>query len=133
MFFLDTSFLIDYLDGRPYTADFLTANADRPFFAAAISMYEVFVGEIVASSPDRDISNSDGRLDWLEIAPFEIADAREAARIYVELRDAGELINAQDVLIGGIARRRGATVVTADEDYRKVANLDVELLDRDER
>ena len=133
MFHLDTSFLIDYLDGRSYTAEFLVENADRPFYANTVSMYEVYVGEIAASSPDRGVPESDGRLDWLEVVPFEVADAREASRIYDELRDAGELINTHDILIGGSARRRGATVVTADEDYRTVADLDVEHLHRSER
>lgn len=133
MFVIDTSVLIDYLDGRPYTAEFLSENADRPFFATTISMYEVYVGELAASSSARNVSNCNTRLDWLEFLPFEGADASEAAQIYDELRANGDLINAHDILIGGTARRRGATVVTADEDYRNIADLDVSLLRRDDR
>jgi tRNA(fMet)-specific endonuclease VapC len=52
--------------------------------------------------------------------------AREAALIEAELLEQGTPINALDMLIAGVVRDAGATLVTRDSDFDSVAGLDVE-------
>ena len=44
MIALDTSYLLDYLDGVEDARDFLAEHADRPFFAPSLVLFEVYRG-----------------------------------------------------------------------------------------
>ena len=62
-----------------------------------------------------------GPLEW---TLFDEEDAREAGAVRAELEIAGRPIGAYDVLIAGQARRRGATLVTANVgECERVAGL----------
>ena len=55
---------------------------------------------------------------------FDDDDAREAGLARAELEAAGKPLGAYDVLIAGQARRRGATLVTANvAEFDRVAGL----------
>ncbi len=62
-----------------------------------------------------------GPLDWI---PFDDEDAREAGSVRAELEAAGKPIGADDVLLAGQARRRGATLVTSNQrEFDRVRGL----------
>lgn len=69
-------------------------------------------------------------LDWLEPVALTIGAAANAARIDAELHSNGEPMGSLDTLIAGVARDAGATVVTRDAHFERVANLDVELIEK---
>lgn len=122
---LETSFLIDYLDGEDDARAFLEAWPDAPFFAPSLCLFEVYRGAARAGGPDA-VERVEDALDWIESIELSAAAAREAAIVEAELRDAGTPINLADVLIAGIVRHAGGTVVTNDGDFGAVRNLDVE-------
>lgn len=62
-----------------------------------------------------------------EVYPLASADAAEAGRIYRTLHDRGELLGETDTLIAGVARTRGLTLVTRDDDFERVPDLDLRL------
>ncbi|MFC7080616.1 PIN domain-containing protein [Halorussus caseinilyticus] len=64
-------------------------------------------------------------LDWVEPLPMTDATAREAALVEAELLDTGNRINLGDVLIAGICRHNGARIVTRDDHFERVQELDV--------
>lgn len=68
-------------------------------------------------------------LDAFDTVGFGDEQAREAADVRGGLLDAGEPIGAPDVLIAGTARSIGAILVTTDDRYDRVPDLEVENLD----
>lgn len=124
MIALDTTFLLDYLDGEERTRAFLEERRDRPFFAPTHALFEAYRGGARAAGSDGPgrVAND---LDWVEPLPLTNPAALEAAQIEAELLDAGAPINVADVLIAGVCRHNGATLVTRDEDFDAVPDLDV--------
>ncbi len=66
------------------------------------------------------------KYEWVESVPFTNETAAEAAAIYAELRADGEMINRRDIYIAGTARSLGVPLVTSDDHFATVEELDVE-------
>ena len=122
---LETSFLIDYLDGHEAAGAYLEARSNAPFFAPSLSLYEVYRGAARSDGPG-GVDRAERALEWVEPLDLGAGASREAALIEAELLDGGTPINLGDVLIAGIVRDAGGTVVTNDADFERVQNLDVE-------
>ena len=120
---LDTSALVDYLEGEESIGAFLTSN-QQPFFASTVSLHEVFVGAVRLRGED-SLTDVRDDLDWVQPLELTVAGAAEAAIIDAELRDAGTPIGAMDTLIAGVARETGADLVTADSHFERVDGLTV--------
>lgn len=124
MIALDTSFLVDYLDGVDATREFLGGRRNTPLFAPALALFEVYRGG-GRTGGDEGIERVASALDWVDPLPLTDGAAREAALVESELLDAGHPINLGDVLVAGICRHHGASVVTRDEHFDRVDGLDV--------
>lgn len=122
MIAFDSSFLIDYLDGEQSAADLLD-RLDRPeYYAPTIVLYEIYEG---AASYDSDsIETARRSFDWLQPLSFTHDAAVEAARVNAELRADGSPINAGDVLVAGVCRHYGASIVTRDSHFDLVDDLE---------
>lgn len=123
MIALDTSFLLDYLDGVDAAAAYLEEHEDKPFFAPSLALFEVYRGAARTGGRDH-IERVASDLDWVEPLALNEPAAREAALVEAELVDAGDRINLGDALIAGICRHNGARVVTRDSHFDRVADLD---------
>ena len=78
MNYLDSSYLIDYLDGQSDAEAWLEANEDQPLATSTVALYETYRGVLwVASAltPDEVLET----FDWATVAPFDDVAAREAA------------------------------------------------------
>lgn len=126
MIALDTSFILDYLDGIEATASFIEAHEREPFYAPTLVLFEVYRGAARVGGRDA-IDEVASSIDWLESLPMTEVTAREAVLIEAELLDAGTPINLGDALIAGICRHNGARIVTRDGDYERVDGLDVQM------
>ena len=125
MIALDTTFLLDYLDGDDATAIFLEEHAEKPFFGPTLALFETYRGAARvagAAGVERVVSD----LDWVEPLPLDAAAAQEAAEIEASLLESGQPINLGDVLVAGVCRRHGARLVTRDGDFEAVAGLEIE-------
>ena len=123
MIALDTTFLVDYLDGNSAVREFLEPRRDKPFYAPSLALFEAYRG--AATSAGRDgVDRVATSLDWID--PLAVTDgcAREAAAIEAELLAAGTPINLGDVLIAGVCRHNGARLVTCDGDFEHVEGLE---------
>jgi len=125
MIAVDTSFLLDYLDGVEAAGDYLKSHQDTPFFVPSLVLFEVYRG--AARTDGREgIDRVISALDWLDPLPLDEAAAREAALIEAELLDSGNRINLGDTLIGGICRHHGAAILTRDSHFERIDGLAVE-------
>lgn len=126
---VDTSFLIDYLNGDQAAEDWLAANEREAIHAPTVALFEVYRGVQRAELPG-GLEEATDALEWTIPLPFSEPAARETARVEHEHRTTGEQINYADRQIAGIAREAGATLVTRDEDFRRVDGLDVVRYDQ---
>jgi len=124
MLALDTSFLVDHLDGTPAARAFLEDRRETPFHAPSLALFEVYRGGARTGGREH-VSRVREALDWVDPLPLDDACSAEAAAIEAELLDAGEPINLGDVLIAGVCRHHGARLVTADDDFERIDDLDV--------
>jgi hypothetical protein len=53
--------------------------------------------------------------------------AAEFAELFRELRSVGRVMSQFDLLIAALARQRGLILLTADQDFRPVTGLQVEI------
>jgi tRNA(fMet)-specific endonuclease VapC len=92
---------------------------------SAIVLFELRYGAARSAHPQRNSRRLD---DFLArafvILPFDADDAREAGDIRAALSKAGTPIGPYDILIAAQARRRGATLVTANSrEFARVPGL----------
>lgn len=124
MIILETSFLVDYLDGAEAVQTFLEENQAKPFFSPALALFEVYrgAGQVEGRA---GVNRLQKALDWIKPLPLTAETAREAAVIEFELQDTGASINLGDVLIAGICRHHGGDLVTRDEHFERVPDLQI--------
>lgn len=113
----DTSFLVAYQNGVPDTLDYLEANASEVHAVSAISLFELYRGDVLGRSDQQPEETRRG-LGWIEdVLPFDERTALHAADLLRAVQDAGGGLDPVDAMIAASADRTGATVVTRDEDF----------------
>jgi predicted nucleic acid-binding protein len=106
---VDTSVLIAHLrgDGRVSRALRDALLEDRPWFVSSVSHHEVY-----RAARQSELGELDRLFASLWTVPVTAAVAREAARIWAELRQDGFVIDVPDQLIAATARIHGLSVTT---------------------
>ncbi|HLY58287.1 MAG TPA: type II toxin-antitoxin system VapC family toxin [Stellaceae bacterium] len=131
MYALDSNAVIGYLNGRqPGLASRLEAEMriGAILLIPVVVLYELLYG---AARSDRDDHNR-ARIAEFLTGPFDVldftpADAAEAADIRAHLERRGAPIGPYDTMIAAQARRRGATLVTANHrEFARVPGLSVD-------
>jgi len=128
MFCLDTNAVIAVLNERtPQVAERLDAELARGtrILLSTIVLYELRYGIAKSVRPEQSAAILDGFLELpLTIAAFEVEDSRDAGDIRAWLAKIGTPIGPYDLLIAAQARRRGATLVSANRrEFERVPGL----------
>ena len=94
---------------------------------SALVLFELRFGADNSLNPERNHRTLDAFLeDGLAILDFDLEDAREVVAIRAGLRAKVTPIGPYDTLIAAQARRRGATLVTANtREFERVPGLQV--------
>jgi len=125
---LETSFLVDVLKGRPEAAA-LVEELDRTAASLYIptpALFELWLGAGKAVKRREETEKIAALVDAYDLALFSNDDAREAGLLQARLSDAGRGMNTVDVMLAGMARARGDTLVTSDRDF-SVVRRDVKI------
>lgn len=130
MIHLDTNVLIGLLNRRPVVLRdrFDEAiDSDKPLSISVVVQHEMLFGAAASRVPERNEQNLWKLLGLgIAIIPFDADDAKEAADIRAHLKRLGTPIGPYDILIAAQARRRGATLVTANtREFQRVSGLQV--------
>jgi tRNA(fMet)-specific endonuclease VapC len=114
MTFLDSSTIIDMLNGVETTVEFVESE-DGPYLTSSICVYEVIQGELGSGTTDvvaeREEFGGVRELDLTE------SIALEAARLQDQLLDDGDPMAPRDLLVAATARSTGDHLVVADTDF----------------
>jgi tRNA(fMet)-specific endonuclease VapC len=124
---LDTNAVISFLRGAPrrLVERFEREVGDGHFALPTIALFELRYG--AAKSP-RPRENADRLAVFLQlpitVLSFELSDADEAGEIRAHLEREGTPIGPYDLLIAAQARRRDASLVTANvAEFARVPGL----------
>lgn len=126
---VDTTFLVDYLDDHDAVRTYLQENPDV-YVTPAPAYTEVLQGEVHKSDPSTvDLPGARAALDFVDVLGVDESLAVRAAEFAGEVYPPGPKMGAVDALVGALARREGATVVSTDRDLtheETAAVLDVD-------
>ena len=120
---LETSFLIDMMKGRPEAAA-LVKEIDRSgetVYLPSPALFELWLGAGRSSRSRKEIQKIEGLVESFDVLVLTDGDAREAGLMQARLSKAGRGMGTVDVLLAGMARGRGETLVTGDRDFSAVS------------
>jgi len=111
-----TTFLVDYLADHDAVREYLDANPDV-YVTPTPALTEVLQGEAYKSDRSTvDIPGARGALDFLDVIGVDDRLTVRAAEFAGEVYPPGPKMGAVDAIVGALARREGATVVTNDTE-----------------
>ncbi len=119
---LETSFLMDMMRGRPEAVD-LVREIDGSGERIALpspGLFELWVGAGRSRRGSEEMERIDALVAAFDVLLFTDADAKEAGLLQARLSLAGESLGTVDVLLAGMAKARGETLVTGDRDFSAV-------------
>ncbi|GGL36365.1 hypothetical protein GCM10009037_19940 [Halarchaeum grantii] len=124
MTFLDSSVIIDMLEGVPDVVEYVESRG-QPYLTSAICVFEVVNGEVGAGTTDVVAV----RQDFGGVRSLDLTEqiALEAGRMQDQLMDNGERVAARDLLIAATARSTGDELIVSDGDFE--TQLLTDLLD----
>ena len=128
MICLDTNIVIGIVNGRSSSFRHRLGEQMRggtPIALSVIALFEMRCGFAKSGRREPDERLLEQFLGLgIELLPFEPEDAVHAGDIRAELEKAGTPIGHYDYLIAAQARRRGATLVTANvREFARVPGL----------
>jgi tRNA(fMet)-specific endonuclease VapC len=127
MICLDANVVIGILNGEPVIRRRLEAivSAGDRVAISVIVLFELIYGAEHSARRQHNLDRVEKFLAGaVDIIPFDAVDATEAAELREELERLGTPIGPYDILIAAQARRRDATLVTAnDREFGRVAGL----------
>jgi predicted nucleic acid-binding protein len=119
MTLIDTSVIIDFIAGDKKIVSLMEEIADRgDVKTTSITEYELLKHK---AKLKRQLAED--FLSELTVYPFDSVAAKEAAKIYKELKAAGRMVNENDLLIVGITLANDEVLLTRDQ---KLASIDKE-------
>ena len=114
MTFLDSSTIIDMLQGVPETVE-CVEDRGEPYLTSSLCVYEVIEGRLGAGSTDVQAARQD--FDGVHSLALTEDISLEAARLQDELMDDGDRMATRDLLIAATAKSTGGELVVADSGF----------------
>ncbi|MFC5973196.1 type II toxin-antitoxin system VapC family toxin [Halomarina salina] len=114
MTFLDSSVIIDYLDGVEEVVEFVDDQSQLA--TSSICVYEVLAGEVF-SAGETDLVEARGHFGRVAALAFSEDVAFEAARMQNRLLESGDPMSPRDLMVAATARSEGKELVVSDGDF----------------
>lgn len=126
---LDTSFLIDLMNGDPAAldvADEIDASSVTQHIPAQ-AVYELYVGVGYTDTPRKEQRRIEAVLSSRPIVETTTRVARKAGRIDGQLRSEGRRVDSGDLIIGAVGLVLDEPVITGNPDhFARIPDLAVE-------
>ncbi len=114
MTFLDSSVIIDMLEGIPDTVAAVEARG-QPYLTSSLCVFEVVNGTV--GSGQTDVVEVRQQFGGVQALALNEQIALEAGRMQDTLMADGERMAARDLLIAATARSTGDELIVADGDF----------------
>lgn len=124
---LDSSFLIDILRNNKKALELLDdlERKEQALFITAPTVMELWEGALQSNILEREKGHVEELLAAMTFLPLDIRASKRTAEIEVDLSRKGVSIEAEDIMIAGIALSNGEMVVTKDTHYTFIVGLRV--------
>ena len=95
----------------------------------SITAYELLRGAayLARRGSERELRVIVRMLSELPVIPFTYDDARIASLIWSKLRERGALVSDADILIASTSLRLGEALISLDEDFQKIKEVEPSL------
>ena len=114
MTFLDSSVIIDMLEGVPDVVEYVE-DRGQPYLTSSVCIFEIIDGDVGSGSTDVvAVRQEFGGVRALDL---NTQIALEAGRMQDQLMCDGERMAARDLLIAATARSTGDELIVADGDF----------------
>jgi tRNA(fMet)-specific endonuclease VapC len=124
MYVLDTNTLIYHFKGQGQVTQNLAGVPPQEIFVPTIVFFELQVGIVKSSSPEKRIQQVQQLLNQATVVPFDLEVAVASAKIRAHLEQQGTPIGSLDVLIAGTAVALQATLVTHNvREFSRIPGL----------
>lgn len=124
MTFLDTSVIIDFLAGDQKIVDLVKEISKKDDLkTTTITEYE-----LLKHKTELRKQAAEKFLSAVTVCSFDRAAAKEAAVLYNKLRDAGKMINENDLLIAGISLSNGEVLLTRDQKFASLDDVNIKIV-----
>lgn len=125
-FLVDTSVLIDILDGKKSAVTWYQHYRNSPLFVSTLTLVEMETGFYLIKNPAPQRKALAELLRRIKPLPFGVQAAREAGRIVAHLGLGGKQTGYTDSLLAAQAKQAGMTIATSNKrDFVKIPGLKV--------
>jgi len=127
MFLLDTDTCVDVLRGVASVRNRMEALSPDDCRVSSVTVFELYTGTCFTRHPAREAVKVSRFLSVLDLVLFDLAAAKEAARLRAELANAGMPIGPYDLLIAAQAISSAYTLVSANvREFGRIEGLKLE-------
>ncbi len=124
----DTSTILQVLKDEGFVSKLEEMGVDE-VAVTSITAYELLRGAayLARRGSERELRIVVRMLSELPVIPFTYEDARIASLLWSKLREKGALVNDADILIASISLRLGEVLVSLDEDFQRIREVEPDL------
>lgn len=125
---LDTGFLIDLIQGEKAAqkkAEKLEQQ-DRSLKISSATLFELYTGIERSSKPEEEKEKVKQVLESKTVIDIDKKISKKAGKLNGRLLNDGETIQSFDTLIAATALIHEEKILTHDEDFQKIENLETE-------
>ena len=126
-YLVDTTWIIEYLRGNQEIVQSLDSYTDEGLAVAIISVAELYEGVYRSSDPSGNENRLSDFLSGVIVLGIDEDVCRVFGRERARLRQTGMAVGDMDLLIAAVALRDGLTVLTRDNDFLRVENLNTQF------
>lgn len=112
--FLDSSVIIDYLDGVEHVVEFV--DQQSVLRTSSLCVYEVLAGEVFTAG-STDLDGTRRAFGAVTAVPFTEECAVEAATMQDQLLETGDPMGPRDLFVAATARVHGGPLAVSDADF----------------
>jgi len=124
MTFIDTSVVIAFLAGDEKVAALIKEFSEKgDIKTTTITEYELLKHQTALK---RQLAEE--FLSEITVCSFDRASARKAASLYEKLKEAGKMINENDLLIAGISLANDEVLLTRDQKFGNINDAKIKII-----
>lgn len=117
--FVDSNYIVDYLRGKFYTKSLIEKIRSRQLeaFVSVTTLFELYTGALLSSNSTKKFEDISAILNWFNVVDIDKETMLIAAKIYVNLRKKGLMIEIQDILIAASCLSMNMTLLTNNKKH----------------
>jgi tRNA(fMet)-specific endonuclease VapC len=124
MVFVDTNVIIDFIAGDKHVASLLNGLAE----SEEVKTTTITEYELLKHKDKLKKQLAEDFLSEVTVYSFDREAAKKSALLYGKLKEAGKLINENDLLIAGIALANDDVLLTRDQKFGNINNPNIKVI-----